>query len=86
MAVAAAAAAAAAAAPSPPPPPPVAAVDELRAAICAACWGEDQLDDEGCIVHRFSFERGEAEGIFEDVGGAGLWVELNQALKQHLKV
>ena len=49
------------------------------------CWGEDQEDEEGCLVHRFSFEKGEADGIFEDVGGVQLWVRLNESLKATIK-
>ena len=60
-------------------------VEELRTAIGHACWGEDQEDEEGCLVHRFSFEKGEADGIFEDVGGVQLWVRLNESLKATIK-
>lgn len=54
-------------------------VDELRGAIVDACWGEDTYDAEGHLVHQFSFERG--ADIFKDVGGAPIWILLNDKLK-----
>ena len=54
-------------------------VENLRAEIGAACWGEDERASDGHVVHRFSFDR-EPE-IFDDVGGVRAWRELNETLK-----
>jgi hypothetical protein len=56
-------------------------VEALRGAILAACWGDDQRDAEGFVVHRFSFDAGDEAGIFADVGGVQLWRGLNEQLK-----
>ena len=56
-------------------------VDDLRGEIGAACWGEDETDAEGAVLHRFSFERGQESGVFEDVGGVKIWIDMNDTLK-----
>lgn len=52
----------------------------MRDAIKLACWGEDEYDEEGNVLHRFSFDR-EPE-LFDDVGGVELWKDLNAQLKK----
>ena len=56
-------------------------VDALRQAVLSVCWGDDATDDDGMVLHRFSFESGADAGIFDDVGGVELWQALNQTLK-----
>ena len=56
-------------------------VDALRSFVFSSCWGDDANDDDGAVLHRFSFESGADAGIFADVGGVQLWRVLNEALK-----
>lgn len=54
-------------------------VEAVRAEIEVACWGDDEADSEGHMLHCFSFDR-EPEA-FADVGGVRLWKGLNDTLK-----
>jgi hypothetical protein len=56
-------------------------VETLRSAIVSTCWGDDQRDAQGYVIHRFSFEAGGQAGLFSDVGGEKLWRTLNEKLK-----
>mgnify|MGYP000273977008 CR=1 FL=1 len=52
-------------------------VEALRGAILAACWGDDQRDAGGLVVHRLPFEEGYAARLFADVRGAQRWRALH---------
>ena len=55
-------------------------IERTQAQIEHACTGEEERDESGFLLHRFTFDRDPS--VFDDVGGVLLWKRLNDQLKQ----